>query len=129
MELSLKAAEKGSDPGLWHRRFGHLSLQRLQGIQDATTGFSGKLPTTEEACEPCKLTKSVRVINRKAPERATQVLQRIHSDIWGPYTRPTVYGDFYLVTFTDDYTRKSWVYILKSRDQLRGVFIEFRALV
>jgi transposase InsO family protein len=33
------------------------------------------------------------------------------------------------VTFTDDYTRKSWVYLTESRKELRTVFIQFKTRV
>ena len=41
----------------------------------------------------------------------------------------TPYGDAYFATFIDDYTRKSWVYLMGKRSQLRSVFIQFRTLV
>ncbi len=34
-----------------------------------------------------------------------------------------------MLTFTDDYTRKSWVYLTKTRAQLRTVFLQYKALV
>ena len=71
----------------------------------------------------------MRVVNRKAPEKAIALLERIHSDFWGPYSVPTLEGDTYMLTFTDDYTRKSWVYLTKTRKQLRTVFLQFKALV
>jgi hypothetical protein len=125
----LRALKATTDAGIWHCRLGHLSPQRLQGLEKVTTGLEAPIPVPEEPCEHCQLTKSVRIINRKSPERATKPLQRIHSDIWGPYRVPTLYGHTYMVTFTDDYTRKSWVYLLKARGQLRAIFTEFKTLV
>jgi hypothetical protein len=71
----------------------------------------------------------VRVINRKAPERATALLERIYSDFWGPYSVPILEGNSYMLIFTDNYTRKSWVYLTKTRKQLRTIFMQFKALV
>jgi hypothetical protein len=53
----------------------------------------------------------------------------VHSDIWGPYRIPALNGAAYFITFTDDYSRKTWVYVVSTKDQLRTVFIEFRARV
>ena len=114
---------------LWHRRFGHLSSQSLQHVAEHTTGLPELVKVIKEACDMCKRTKAVRVINRRAPEWTKTALQRIHSDIWGPFSVATPYGDTYFATFTDDYTRKSWVYLMKNRSQLRSVFIQFRTLV
>ena len=71
----------------------------------------------------------MRVVNRKAPERATAPLERVHTDFWGPYSVPSLQGNAYMLTFTDDYTRKSWVYLTKTRDQLRPIFLEYKRLV
>ena len=71
----------------------------------------------------------MRVVNRKAPERAKSPLERVHSDFWGPYSVPTVQGSTYMLTFTDDYSRKSWVYLTKARSQLRTVFLQYKTLV
>ena len=110
----------------WHRRFGHLSPATLAGIKDVTTGLSKEIPTRKIDCSVCNLTKAVRVINRKAPERATQPLERIHTDIWGPFSIPTKGGAQYIITFTDDYSRKSWVYLVQNRSELHRVFSLFK---
>ena len=38
-------------------------------------------------------------------------------------------GALYFITFIDDYSRKLWVYTLKSKDQVLDVFKVFQALV
>jgi transposase InsO family protein len=38
-------------------------------------------------------------------------------------------GYAYYVSFIDDYSRKTWVYFLKSKDEVLGMFKEFKALV
>jgi hypothetical protein len=38
-------------------------------------------------------------------------------------------GYVYYVSFIDDYSRKIWVYFLKSKDEVLGKFKEFKALV
>ena len=38
-------------------------------------------------------------------------------------------GYAYYVTFIDDYSRKTWVYFLKSKDEVFGKFKKFKALV
>lgn len=111
---------------LWHRRFGHLSSQSLRLAHTVTDGMPGAIEDITEPCESCRLNKSTKVINRQGPERATRPLERIHSDVWGPYRVPAIGGGIYFITFTDDYTRKSWVYIATSKDQIRTIFSEFR---
>jgi hypothetical protein len=69
------------------------------------------------------------VVNWKAPKRAITLLEWVYSDFWGPYSIPILEGNTYILTFTDDYTRKLWVYLTKTRKQLRTVFLQFKALV
>jgi hypothetical protein len=38
-------------------------------------------------------------------------------------------GHVYYVSFIDDYSRKTWVYFLKSKDEVLRKFKEFKALV
>lgn len=93
-------------------------------------GLPGPIGDLADPCGECLLNKSTRVINRQASEHAKGALDRIHSDIWGPYREPSLGGkDVYFVTFTDDYTRKTWVYVMQSRGQLRGIFTGFRTQV
>jgi hypothetical protein len=124
-----EAITKTNDAMLWHRRFGHLSTQSLRKTHTAVADLKKPIAPLAEPCEPCSLNKSVRVINRKAPEHAAHPLDRIHSDIWGPYRVPALSGATYFITFTDDYSRKTWVYCVKTKDQLRTVFTEFRVRV
>ncbi len=114
---------------LWHRRFGHLSTASLKNEHTVTTGISEPISAQIGHCEACSLTKTVRVVNRKEPERAREPLQRIHTDFWGPFKVPTLDGDTYMLTFTDDYTRKAWVYLTKGRDRLRALFLQFKVYV
>jgi len=38
-------------------------------------------------------------------------------------------GGLYFVTFIDDHSRKLWIYVLKTKDQVLGVFKQFQASV
>ena len=115
---------------LWHRRFGHLSLKSLSSAHTVVDGIPGPIGDLADPCGECLLNKSTRVINRKASEHAKAPLDRIHSDIWGPYRVPDIHGrNVYFVTFTDDYTRKTWVHVMTAKSQLRSVFISFKVRV
>ena len=114
---------------VWHRRFGHLGATSLKKVHETTTGLDKPIGPLAEACESCIKNKMTRVINRQSPERALRVLGRIYTDAWGPYRVPSLAGDTYFFTFTDDYSRKSWVYTTNSRAKLRDIFTEFKVQV
>ena len=100
------AAEVDTDT--WYRQFGHLKFSILKGLKDVTIGLKGALPSCRyNNCSIYSVTKAVRVINCKQPERATKPLEHIHSDIWGSISIPERLGAIYFISFIDDFTCKA----------------------
>ncbi|KAM3067034.1 hypothetical protein ACMFMG_012223 [Clarireedia jacksonii] len=129
---ALKATVKESNSPeamKWHRRLGHLSPGSIKDLHKVTTGLKEPIRGLKKPCEVCITSKSARVLNRKPAEHSTKPLERVFSDFWGPYSTPGLAGEAYMLTFTDDYTRKSWVFFTKERKELRDVFQVFRARV
>lgn len=62
-------------------------------------------------------------------QRAHQQLQLVHTDICGPMQTISHGGSRYFLTFTDDYSRKTWVYLLKQKSEAFDKFKEFKAYV
>ncbi|MCO5571315.1 hypothetical protein L7F22_025053 [Adiantum nelumboides] len=56
-------------------------------------------------------------------------LEIVHSDIWGPCDHATPNGCRYFITFSDDYSRMTWVYFLKAKSEAFEVFLEFKVMV
>ena len=46
-------------------------------------------------------------------KRSLHPYELIHSDIWGPSTIPNILGSRWFVSLIDDYTRVTWIYLLK----------------
>lgn len=63
------------------------------------------------------------------PEQASHttkdILQYIHSDLWGM----THGGAKYFMSIIDDHSRKLWVFMLKSKDEAYEKFLEWKVLV
>src|SRR5581483_7356680 len=53
----------------------------------------------------------------------------VHSDVWGPSPVSSKGGSRYYVSFIDDYTRYTWVFLMKRRSDFFLVYSNFRALV
>ena len=96
-------------------------MRLLQSTVDGVPVF-GQGPN--ETCETCATNKSIRSVNRDTPEPATQRLKRVYTDFWGPFNVPTLGRARYILTFTDDYSRKSWIYLTKERIDLYDRFKE-----
>jgi transposase InsO family protein len=94
-----------------------------------TTGLKKPIKGLKEPYEVYITSKSIRILNRKPSKYSTKPLERVFSDFWGPYSTPRLAGELYMLTFIDDYTRKSWVYFTKERRELRELFQMFRAYI
>ena len=55
--------------------------------------------------------------------RASTPLELIHFDVWGPCPVMSPIGFKYFVTFVDDFSRVTWLYLMKSSE----LFFHFTA--
>lgn len=53
----------------------------------------------------------------------------LHSDACGLMVVALVEGALYYVTFIDDYSRKTWIFSMKTNDEVFSGFWEFKAQV
>ena len=61
-------------------------------------------------------------------ERAKQPLGLVHSDVCGPLNVKARGGYEYFVTFIDDYSRYSFLYLMQKKSETFEKFLEFHAL-
>jgi transposase InsO family protein len=121
-------SQSSSELWKWHRRLGNLSfdlLCRLSGL-----GLLRGLPLlkfeSDLVCAPChhgKMTASSHsLVNTMMTEHPGQLL---HMDNVSPSRVRSMGGKWYVLVIVDDYSRYSWVFFLKSKDE---VFEHFRSL-
>lgn len=53
----------------------------------------------------------------------------IHSDVYGPMSNKSLGGHLYCVTSIDDYSRKTWIYFLKTKDEVFEMFWNIKTQV
>lgn len=49
----------------------------------------------------------------------------LHIDTWGPFSVSSVEGYRYFLTIVNDHTRVTWIYLLRTKDEVIKVFPEF----
>ena len=76
----------------------------------------------EGVCLGCAEGKLKRGPLPSSQSKTSDILQLVHSDISGMMPVNSLGGYSYYLTFTDDYSRKTWIYFLKKKD---GVFSWF----
>ncbi|KAH9774810.1 retrovirus-related pol polyprotein from transposon RE1 [Citrus sinensis] len=53
----------------------------------------------------------------------------VHSDVWGPSKVSTIGGARWFVTFIDDCSRMTWIFLMKSKDEVNSLFQRFHKMV
>ena len=71
-----------------------------------------------QLCEACIFGKNHRLPFVKEPWRVKFPLELIQADVSGPMNISSIGGNKYFLTFIDDFSRKTWIYLLKSKDEV-----------
>ena len=78
------------------------------------------------ACESCQLGKHTRVsFPKRLNNRAKSPFELVHIDVWGPCQIASTLGFHYFVTFIDDHSRCTLLFLMKNRAELFSIFQKF----
>ena len=104
---------------LWHCRLGHIGVKRMKKLH--ADGLLESLDYESlDAREPCLMGKMTKTPISGTMERATDLLEIIHTDRSG-YR--------YFLTFTDDLSRYGYIYLMKHKSETFEKFKEFQSEV
>ena len=113
----------------WHERFGHISYQSLHNLTRMSTGIP-LLKIKPCACEICQKAHQSRLkFPQESSSRASNVLELIHSNVCGPLPVTSHGGSRYFVIFVDDFSRKIWIFLLKTKNQVFDKFKIFKLMI
>lgn len=124
-----KEFAKDNETNLWHRRLGHIGMNRMKQLEGMATGIELKEKQSLEFCKDCVIGKAKRTPFPKLAHRATRCGEIIHSDLWGPAQTPSIGGSMYYVSFTDDFSRFRVLCFVKSKSEALRCFKEYTAMV
>ena len=116
----------------WHHRLGHLNKRDIQRLPDMVTGMTIGNPKVEGGlqCAGCLVGKQQRKGSRMPMLTADKRLQRIHCDLSGRIQHKGCLDNAeYFLVFIDEFSRFTWLYPLKTKDEARGAFVAFKAFV
>ena len=82
-----------------------------------------------DACEPCLMRKMTKTPFSGTMERATNLLEIIHTDVCNPISVEAHAGYRYFVTFADDLRRYGYIYLMKYKSETVEKFKEFQSEV
>ena len=114
---------------LWHRRLAHLNYADVKQLSTMVNGIGALKDDADLVCEPCVFGKQSRKpFNNSGGARSSRVLELVHSDVCGPVTPVTWDDQRYLVTFIDDYTHFTVVYLIKNKSNVLEMFQRYKAM-
>ena len=113
---------------LWHCRLGHIGVKRMKKLH-ADGLLESLYYESLYACEPCLMGKMTKTLFSGTMERATNLLEIIHTDVCGPMSVDARGGYRYFLTFTDDLSRYGYIYLMKHKSETFEKFKEFQSEV
>jgi len=98
----------------WHRRLGHARVETLRKL-----GFHGEL----DDCHICPQGKLKHSKFSRGTSYAQQLLERIHSDVMGPFIEG-YWGEKYCLLFIDEMSKKAFIKTLIPRSEVAAATLE-----
>lgn len=121
-EMKMISTEASKNTLLWHKWLAHISEKGLECL--FKQGLIGnKKPTSLSFCEFCVLGKASRASFKTTTHITKDKLDYIHSDLWGLARITTHGGTRYFLTLIDDFSRKLWAFMLKSKEEVFDCFL------
>ena len=123
IDVKICKVDNDSATYLRHCRLGHIGVKCMNKIH-----ASGLLESLD-ACEPRLIGKMTKTPFSGTMERATDLLEIIHTDVCGPMSVEARGGYRYFLTFTDDLSRYGYIYLMKHKSETFEKFKEFQSKV
>ncbi|GLJ33801.1 hypothetical protein SUGI_0679410 [Cryptomeria japonica] len=122
---------KLDDSWIWHRRLYHVNFDSI--VKASKIKVVRGLPVLKKLdntlCRECQLGKMSSSTFKGKSFTANNLLDLVHTDLYGPMKTRSVQVDRYFMILTDDCSRMMWVTFLKDKSEAFGKFKAFRALV
>jgi transposase InsO family protein len=114
-----------------HRHLGHIAPSSARKLVQsrAIVGIELDPDSQETDCDACIFARATRlpVPKVRVSPPAQHFGDEIHTDVWGPNPVATRQGRRYFATFTDDTTRYTVTYLLRTKDEALEAYKSFEA--
>ncbi|GJX99387.1 putative ribonuclease H-like domain-containing protein [Tanacetum coccineum] len=124
--LIAKATIDESNKG--HRRLGHVNFKNLNKLVkgNLVRGLPLKIFQNDHTCVACQKGKQHKAsCKAKSVSSISQPLQLLHMDLFGPTSVRSLNHKTYCLVITDDFSRFSWVFFLRTKDETSGILKDF----
>ena len=110
---------------LWHSRMGHPNFMYLLKLFPSLTNKSEKFPD----CEVCQFSKHSCTSFPALSNKPTHSFSLIRNDVRGPSQVNNITGSRWFVTFIDDHTRITLLFLMKNKSEVGQIFQNFSILI
>nr|GEV94077.1 retrovirus-related Pol polyprotein from transposon TNT 1-94 [Tanacetum cinerariifolium] len=114
-------------------KFGNDQIAQILGygdLNDIVIGLPKLKFVKYHLCSSCELGKAKRrSFQTKTTPSSKRRLHLLHMDLYGPIRVESINGRKYVLVIVDDYSRYTWTYFLRSKDETPEVLIGFLRLV
>ncbi|GJR57687.1 putative RNA-directed DNA polymerase [Tanacetum coccineum] len=124
----LVAKATSEESMLWHRRLGHVNFKNINKLvkENIVRDFPLKRFENDQTCVACLKGKQHRASYKtKTFNPITKPLFMMHMDLFGPTFVSSLMHKKYCLVVTDDYSRFSWVFFLKTKDETSEILKNF----
>lgn len=134
LEFSIKTTEEGAlssevvnDTELWHKRLAHLSYGGIQKLKTLVDGIQVE-KVNLGPCKICMEGKQVKLPHNNQRHKTTRPLQLVHSDVMGPISPKSYDNMQYIISFIDDFTHFTVIYLMEPKDEVFKYFKMYQAM-
>ncbi|GJZ93144.1 hypothetical protein Tco_0665209 [Tanacetum coccineum] len=124
--LIAKASEDESM--LWHRRLGHLNFKTMNKLvrNNLVKGLPFKSFANNHTCVACLKGKQHKAsCKTKLVNSVSKPLHTLHMDLFGPTSVSSLNHKWYCLVVTDDFSRFTWTFFLKSKNETSSILRKF----
>jgi hypothetical protein len=109
---------------IWHCRLGHINEKRIERLHKdgLLSSFNFESFST---CESFLLGKMTKAPFTSQSDKASDLLELVHTDVCGPMSFVAKCDFQYFITFTDDFSRYGYIYIMRYKSESFEKFKEF----
>jgi Integrase core domain/GAG-pre-integrase domain len=111
---------------LLHCRLGHIPFTVLGKLYPK---LYSKCSKAKLVCDACEFAKHTRTTYPSFGNKNSSCFDIVHSDVWGPSRISSLSGSRWFVTFIDCHSRMTWLYLLRSKDEVLECFKGFHKMV
>lgn len=116
------------DASLWHSKLAHLSYGKIDLLKNEL-GLQKRSNEDSYHCATCQLAKQKKLSFHSQNNMTTNAFDLVYIDTWEPFSVKTLESYRYFLIIVDNHTRNTWIYLMKRKDEVLTVFLQFLKMI